>query len=79
MSYLFIYSSPQLSHRRFKGNSLIRGPSDVVDTILSSVSPSYDPAASDPAAIFPCTMPHTLAFEIGGKVGATCCTLTFSF
>jgi len=43
------------------GNSLLRGPSDVVQNILSSVS-------DNAAATLPCAVPHTLSFEIGGKM-----------
>jgi len=55
------------------GNALIRGPQDVVQNILSTVSPSYaSSTASSTAsnsmapAIIPCSTPHSLAFEIGG-------------
>ncbi|THV05895.1 acid protease, partial [Dendrothele bispora CBS 962.96] len=47
------------------GNSLLRGPYDVVDDILSSVA-NYDPVTN--LAILPCDVPHTLAFQIGGKM-----------
>ena len=40
-----------------QGNSLIRGPSDIVDVITSTLGPE-----------FPCNEPHTLAFSIGGKM-----------
>ncbi|THU81307.1 acid protease, partial [Dendrothele bispora CBS 962.96] len=50
------------------GNSLLRGPSDVVNNILSSVSTTYDPTRSNSAATLPCDVPHTLAFQIGGKM-----------
>ncbi|KZT11931.1 acid protease [Laetiporus sulphureus 93-53] len=49
------------------GNSLIRGPQDVVNNILSTVSPAYA-ADSSAKATLPCTDAHTLAFEIGGKM-----------
>ncbi|KAG6872207.1 hypothetical protein C0995_011970 [Termitomyces sp. Mi166 len=39
------------------GNSLIRGPSDVVSTINFQLG-----------GTFPCNEPHTLAFQIGGKM-----------
>ncbi|KAF4581572.1 hypothetical protein EYR38_002901 [Pleurotus pulmonarius] len=51
------------------GNSLIRGPADVVKNVLSQVSPTFsanNPAASH--AILPCATPRTLAFQIGGKM-----------
>ncbi|KAK7464749.1 hypothetical protein VKT23_005956 [Stygiomarasmius scandens] len=49
------------------GNSLLRGPSDVVNNILSSVSSTYNPSRSNSATL-PCDVPHTLAFQIGGKM-----------
>ncbi|OJT03617.1 Aspartic protease [Trametes pubescens] len=60
-------STPSLSTLIDSGNSLIRGPSDVVNTILSQVSPAF---ASDPSAPprLPCSTTHTLAFQIGGKM-----------
>jgi len=39
------------------GNSLLRGPADVVNTINSRIG-----------KIFPCSTPHTMAFSIGGKL-----------
>ncbi|KAJ8514991.1 hypothetical protein ONZ45_g7520 [Pleurotus djamor] len=50
------------------GNSLIRGPADVVHNILRQVSPTFA-ASDDPQAdaVLPCSIPQTLAFEIGGK------------
>ncbi|KAJ3980813.1 aspartic peptidase domain-containing protein [Lentinula detonsa] len=50
------------------GNSLIRGPSDVVDSILTTVSPSYNPASENSLPVLDCTAAHTLAFQIGGKM-----------
>ncbi|THU99843.1 acid protease [Dendrothele bispora CBS 962.96] len=53
------------------GNSLLRGPSDVVSSILSSVSSSFNsrfPVSSSNQAILPCNVPRTLAFQIGGKM-----------
>jgi len=53
------------------GNSFIRGPKDVVQNILSTVSPSYASSiASNPAAqaTLPCSTPHSLAFQIGGQM-----------
>jgi len=49
------------------GNSLIRGPSDVVHGILKSISTQF---AADPTAkpTMPCSAAHTLAFQIGGKM-----------
>ncbi|KAJ3571520.1 hypothetical protein NP233_g3700 [Leucocoprinus birnbaumii] len=50
------------------GNSIIRGPEDVVNSILKMVSPSYDPTNEDSTPIFPCKNVHTLGFQIGGKM-----------
>ncbi|KAH9983325.1 aspartic peptidase domain-containing protein [Russula compacta] len=48
------------------GNSLIRGPNDIVDSILKQVSSSFA-ANPNAAPTFPCSAPHDLAFQIGGK------------
>ncbi|KAK7061365.1 peptidase A1 domain-containing protein [Favolaschia claudopus] len=49
------------------GNSILRGPSDVVQNILSTISPNYTP--SDPnSATLACARAHNLAFKIGGKM-----------
>ncbi|KAI0365408.1 acid protease [Pilatotrama ljubarskyi] len=58
---------PSLSALIDTGNSLIRGPSDVVSTILQKASPAF---AADPTArpTLPCASGHTLAFQIGGKL-----------
>jgi hypothetical protein len=53
------------------GNSLIRGPNDVVRNILSDVSPAYSTSiSSDPKAqaLLSCSTSHSLAFQIGGKM-----------
>ncbi|EPQ51101.1 acid protease [Gloeophyllum trabeum ATCC 11539] len=50
------------------GNSILRGPEDVVNTIFSTVSPTYNPASANSVPAFPCGTPHTLAFQIGGKM-----------
>jgi hypothetical protein len=50
------------------GNSLIRGPQDVVDGVLSGMSRTYNPAAERPVAQVPCSVPRTLAFQIGGQM-----------
>ncbi|KAF7377383.1 Peptidase A1 domain-containing protein [Mycena sanguinolenta] len=50
-------SSIALSGLIDTGNSLIRGPGDVVKMINSQVGKTFD-----------CTTPHTLAFSIGGKL-----------
>jgi hypothetical protein len=49
------------------GNSILRGPQDVVNNILSKVSPAYDPS-SDSVPTLPCATPRTLSFQIGGKI-----------
>lgn len=48
------------------GNSIIRGPNDVVNSILKRVSSAF---AANPDAVptFPCAMPHNLSFQIGRK------------
>ncbi|KAF8476662.1 aspartic peptidase domain-containing protein [Russula ochroleuca] len=48
------------------GNSVIRGPNDVVDYVLTQVSSAFADN-SDAAPTFPCSAPHDLAFQIGGK------------
>jgi len=50
------------------GNSLIRGPKDVVDGVLSSISSTYNPSAARPVAQVPCSVPRSLAFQIGGQM-----------
>lgn len=50
-----------------QGNSLIRGPSDVVNEILSSVSPAFA-ANANASPTLSCDSAHTLAFEIGGQL-----------
>jgi hypothetical protein len=49
------------------GNSLLRGPSDVVQNILTTVSPSFNPDSAG-APVVACNVPHTLSFQIGGKM-----------
>lgn len=45
----------------------MRGPSDVVQNILGTISPNYTP--DDPtSATLACAKAHNLAFKIGGKV-----------
>ncbi|KAI0816835.1 acid protease [Trametes gibbosa] len=58
--------NPSLSALIDTGNSLIRGPPDVVNSLHSKVSPAF---AADPTAPprLPCSAAHTLAFKIGGK------------
>ncbi|KIK60385.1 hypothetical protein GYMLUDRAFT_605748 [Collybiopsis luxurians FD-317 M1] len=60
--------SSQVSALIDTGNSLIRGPSDVVNNILTTVSPNYNPSSSNSIPSLPCTSAHTLAFQIGGKM-----------
>ncbi|KAI0688715.1 acid protease [Cytidiella melzeri] len=60
-------TSPELSALIDTGNSILRGPQDVVNNILSTVSPAFA-ADSASAATFPCGTPHTLSFMIGGKM-----------
>ncbi|KAH8809509.1 aspartic peptidase domain-containing protein [Flagelloscypha sp. PMI_526] len=43
------------------GNSLLRGPTDVVSHIYHTIN-------QGPGETFPCDAPHTLAFEIGGRL-----------
>ncbi|KAF5334561.1 hypothetical protein D9758_015789 [Tetrapyrgos nigripes] len=50
------------------GTTNLEGPSDVVNDILSTVSTTYDPSSADASITLPCDVPHTLAFQIGGKV-----------
>ncbi|KAJ7038421.1 aspartic peptidase domain-containing protein [Mycena alexandri] len=50
-------SAIQLSGLVDTGNSLIRGPADVVDVIHARIG-----------STFACSTPHTLAFSIGGKL-----------
>ena len=49
------------------GNSLLRGPKDVVDDILGRASRSYRPGTPN-SATFPCTQAQRLEFQIGGRV-----------
>ncbi|KAI0086972.1 aspartic peptidase domain-containing protein [Irpex rosettiformis] len=60
-------ASPQLSALIDTGNSILRGPKDVVNNILSTVSPAFARNSASPAT-FPCNTPHTLAYKIGGKL-----------
>ncbi|KAI0826929.1 acid protease [Trametes gibbosa] len=58
---------PSVSALIDTGNSLIRGPSDVVNSILSKVSPAYA-ADSTAQPLLPCDDGHNLTFQIGGKL-----------
>ncbi|TFK93100.1 acid protease [Polyporus arcularius HHB13444] len=49
------------------GNSLIRGPQDVVNNIYTKVSPAFA-ANSNTDPTLPCDAGHNLAFQIGGKM-----------
>ncbi|KAI0720597.1 aspartic peptidase domain-containing protein [Cerioporus squamosus] len=49
------------------GNSLIRGPQDVVSNIYTKVSPAFA-ANSNTDPTLPCDAAHNLAFQIGGKM-----------
>ncbi|PPQ80138.1 LOW QUALITY PROTEIN: hypothetical protein CVT25_001437 [Psilocybe cyanescens] len=52
-------SSIQLSALIDTGNSLIRGPADVIEQIQKKLGVD---------GLFPCSTPHTLAFKIGGQM-----------
>ncbi|KAM5543426.1 hypothetical protein V8D89_002677 [Ganoderma adspersum] len=60
-------SQPSLSALIDTGNSLVRGPSDVVSSVLSKVSTVYA-ANSSQSPVLPCASAHRLAFQIGGKL-----------
>jgi len=49
------------------GNSILRGPSDVISNILGTVSPAYDPTVANSATLA-CAKAHNLSFQIGGKM-----------
>jgi len=49
------------------GNSIIRGPADVVQAIYSSVSPTFNASATNIIAPYDCSVPHNLSFQFGGK------------
>ncbi|KAJ7267592.1 aspartic peptidase domain-containing protein [Mycena haematopus] len=49
------------------GNSILRGPSDVVQNILTTISPNYNPQKPN-SAIVACAKAHNLAFKIGGQM-----------
>ncbi|EIW52125.1 acid protease [Trametes versicolor FP-101664 SS1] len=57
--------NPSLSALIDTGNSILRGPNDVVSNILSTVSPAFA-ADSSAQPTFPCTDAHSLMFQIGG-------------
>ncbi|KAJ7680759.1 aspartic peptidase domain-containing protein [Mycena polygramma] len=49
------------------GNSILRGPSDVVSSILSTISPNYQATVPNSATLA-CAKAHNLAFKIGGQM-----------
>jgi len=49
------------------GNSILRGPSDVVQNILGTISPNYSPDEPNSATLA-CAKAHNLTFKIGGKM-----------
>ncbi|KAJ7162014.1 aspartic peptidase domain-containing protein [Mycena filopes] len=49
------------------GNSILRGPSDVVTSILSTISPEYEANVPNSATLA-CAKAHNLSFKIGGKM-----------
>ena len=49
-----------------QGNSIIRGPDDVVQDLLTTVDPSF--GSNSNTATIPCLDAHTLAFQIGGQM-----------
>ncbi|KAJ6594383.1 aspartic peptidase domain-containing protein [Mycena capillaripes] len=49
------------------GNSILRGPSDVVSNILGTISPNYKATVPNSATLA-CAQAHNLAFKIGGKM-----------
>ncbi|KAF7322196.1 Peptidase A1 domain-containing protein [Mycena kentingensis (nom. inval.)] len=59
-------SSTRMSALVDTGNSILRGPQDVVDNILGTISPNYSPAQSN-SALLACASAHNLAYQIGGK------------
>jgi len=59
--------SKSLSALIDSGNSLLRGPQDVVNSIFKTISTQFA-ADSSAAPLYPCATPHTLAYQIGGKM-----------
>lgn len=53
---------------KLQGNSLLRGPEDVVVKILQTLSPRFDPNVAGSVPAVPCGMAPALAFQIGGQV-----------
>ncbi|KAJ7045952.1 aspartic peptidase domain-containing protein [Mycena alexandri] len=60
-------SSTRMSALIDTGNSLLRGPSDVVDSILSTISPDYKATVPNSATVA-CAKAHNLTFKIGGQL-----------
>ncbi|KAJ7739036.1 aspartic peptidase domain-containing protein [Mycena maculata] len=60
-------SSTKMSALIDTGNSILRGPSDVVNNILSTVSPDYSAAVANSATLA-CATAHNLSFQIGGQM-----------
>ncbi|KAF7791449.1 hypothetical protein EIP86_002465 [Pleurotus ostreatoroseus] len=60
-------ASTELSALIDTGNSIIRGPQDVVNNVFNAVSPAFA-ADSNAQPTFPCATPHTLKFQIGGQM-----------
>ncbi|KAJ7761103.1 aspartic peptidase domain-containing protein [Mycena metata] len=60
-------SSTRMSALIDTGNSILRGPSDVVTSILSTISPNYNADTPDSATLA-CAKAHNLTFQIGGKM-----------
>ncbi|KJA24015.1 hypothetical protein HYPSUDRAFT_65826 [Hypholoma sublateritium FD-334 SS-4] len=50
------------------GNSLLRGPEDVVVKILQTLSPRFDPNVAGSVPSVPCGMAPALSFQIGGQM-----------
>ncbi|KAF9483409.1 acid protease [Pholiota conissans] len=50
------------------GNSLIRGPEDVVVNLLQTISPGFNPSVEGSVPAVPCNVPRTLEFQIGGQM-----------
>lgn len=60
-------SSTRTSALLDTGNSILRGPSDVVTNILSTISPNYTPENANSATLA-CAAAHNLSFQIGGQM-----------
>jgi len=50
------------------GNSILRGPQDMVNSIIKTVSPTFDPTNTNAVPTLPCSVPRTVTFQIGGKM-----------